>query len=302
MRKPEYLSNSALQLFETDRREYYLRYLCETRSPKIAQTRPMAVGSSFDGLVKNAIEKMCGMPIVDYSSQIEAKDGTPERAQAIADGAEVMDFYRSAGGISRLLVSGVPRMEFSVKGPLQGTESCVGGPVILLGKPDLYYSACGYSCINDWKVNGFCSSASPAPGYVWCSKTKSHHKDIFPKVLKSSSGCQMPLNGSADRFLWHDQLAAYGWLLGEDVGSQFLLQVHQVTRDSKGLRLSEHRVLADKGRQEALRDRYAGAWETIHNGRCFTDLSFEEDILEQRRLDITALGLQDPVFNMCVGR
>ena len=296
MRLPKYLSPSSIKTWETDRREYYLRYLCDMKSPKTAQTRPMAVGSSFDGKIKNVIEKMCGLPIRDYSSQIEAAVGTDGYTQAARDGDECMNFYRAAGGINRLLVSGVPRMEFSVQGPIPGTSNCIGGPVIVMGKPDLFYHIGGHAIIHDWKVSGFCSKASPAPGYVWDSKTGGCHRDTVPQVCRIGDQCLM----IGKLFDWSDQLMTYGWLLGEPVGEPFLMQVHQITRGTSGLRLTEYRIEAQMGEQIALRERYIKVWEAIHSGRCF-DLDLESDLAEQRMLDRVSLGLQDTAFNAVCG-
>lgn len=298
MRLPKSLSNSALACWETDRREYYLRYLCEQRSPKIAQTLPMAVGAAFDGLVKNAIERMLNLPVRDYGGQVEIDN----KEAAAAAGAEVMAFYRAAGGVSRLLVTGVPRMEFSVTGPITGTENCIGGPVILSGKPDLYYKLYGYRVVHDWKVNGFCSKASPQKGYLWDSKTRLGYKDTVPTWLEGLGGKVAIGNSACFDTSWLDQETGYGWLLGEPIGESFLLQVHQITRDSKGLRLTEHRVMSDTNHQHALRDRYVKCWEAIHSGRCFTELSYEDDVAMQRNLDNVAAGLQDPLFNKVCGR
>lgn len=303
MKLPTYLSNSSLQLWETDRREYYLRYLADCRPPKIAQTLPMSVGSSFDGLVKNAIEKMCGLEVRDYSGQIEAAPGTAARDAAVAAGADVMQFYRSVNGISRLLCTGLPRMEFSVEGDIPGTAGCIGGAVRLLGKPDLYYRIGGHAIVHDWKVNGYCSKASPCKGYIWDSKSGTCHKGLTPKVMRVGDQCLMI--GSSDHFMWLDQLTSYGWLLGEALGDSFLLQVHQITRTSEGgpLRLTEHRCYTEAGHQRSLRDRYVGCWEAIHSGRCFTDMGLEEDISEQRHLDRVAAGLSgDAGFAAMCGR
>lgn len=309
MRIPEYLSNSSLKTWETDRREFYLRYLCDVKSPKIAQTPPMAIGSAFDGLVKNAIEKMLNLPVRDYSRQIEATDG-PVREEALRGGQAVMDFYRKSNGLNRLLVTGVPRMEFSVKGIISGTEHCVGGPVIISGKPDLYYRMHGMRVVHDWKVNGYYSKASPHKGYIWDSNTGGAHKDVIPKWIEvpSATGVNKIAIGRRDYFNpeWLDQETGYGWMLGEAFGDEFLLQIHQITNGGPGvgerLRLTEHRVLSDKEHQNILRDRYVGCWEAIHSGRCFTDLSPEEDRAEQANCDLIAKGLQDSSFNALVGR
>jgi hypothetical protein len=258
----------------------------------------MAVGSAFDGLVKNAIERINGMPIRDYLGQIEHEN----RAQALEDGKQVMDFYSASKGISRLLISGVPRMEFEIKCPIPGTEACVGGPVIIMGKPDLYYRVGGLRIVHDWKVNGYCSSASPQKGYVWDSKTGAPHKEVSPRAVRQ--GDTVTLVGQSAHFGWLDQLITYGWGLGEPVGEEFCLQVHQITRTPAGgpLRLTEHRCLAAPDYQRSLRDRYAGCWEAIKSGRVFTDLDLEADYAEQKSLDLLARGMTDDAFNMVCGR
>ena len=291
MRIPDYLSPSNLKTWESDRREYYLRYLCEVRSPKIAQTHQMALGSAFDGLIKNEIERLMGLPIVDYGKQVEVQNADA----AWSKGKEVYDYYVKSGGIKLLMLSGKPRMEFSVKGT-------VGG-VPLLGKPDLYYkSPSGVRIVHDWKVNGFFSKASPQQGYLWDSKTGLPHKNQIV------SKCLDVLIGGDDTLFnreWLDQEITYGWLLGEPVGEEFVCQVHQLTHMSGVARLTHHATLANPDYQRKLLVRYQGCWEAIKNGRCFTDMSEEDDKKEQKSLDNIAAGLvagKDDGFNSLVGR
>lgn len=52
-RTPSYISPSALKTFEKDAADYYIKYLCPTRVPRMPQTEPMAVGSAFDAFVKS---------------------------------------------------------------------------------------------------------------------------------------------------------------------------------------------------------------------------------------------------------
>lgn len=290
MRTPEYLSPSNLKLWESDRREYYLRYLCATRSPKIAQTMQMALGSAFDGLIKNHIERLMGLPTVSYMGQVEAGN-----SDAWIKGASVLDFYLRVGGVKMLCLSGVPRMEFSVKGT-------VGG-VPMLGKPDLYYkSPAGVRIVSDWKVNGFFSKASPQKGYLWDSKTQNCHKDqAISRILDVIIGADDSLFSKE----WLDQEITYGWLLGEPVGEEFVCQVHQLTHISGVSRLTHHATLARPDYQKSLLSRYKGCWEAIKAGRCFTDMSYEDDIKEQASLDQVAAGLvegKDDGFNALIGR
>lgn len=55
MRQQSYLSHSALQLWDANRSEYYLKYLSDARTPREPQTQPMCVGSAFDAFVKAAL-------------------------------------------------------------------------------------------------------------------------------------------------------------------------------------------------------------------------------------------------------
>lgn len=55
MRKPDYISPTALKLYRDNRDEYYLRYLADTKSPRDGQTQPMSIGSAFDAYVKSDI-------------------------------------------------------------------------------------------------------------------------------------------------------------------------------------------------------------------------------------------------------
>ena len=55
MRIPKYISPSSLSKFESDRRTFYERYLCDIRTERTPQFDFMAVGSAFDAFVKNAI-------------------------------------------------------------------------------------------------------------------------------------------------------------------------------------------------------------------------------------------------------
>ncbi len=284
MRRPEYLSPSSLKLWETNRREFYLRYLCERQVPKVPQTRPMAIGSAFDGLIKNKIEAMCGLPLRDYTGQVEAHNRVPGLGQ------DVMDAYLRLGGLKQICISGVPRMEFDIRGSVSG--------VPLRGKPDLYYkTAAGCRIIDDWKVNGYYSKASPQKGYIWDSKTQGAHKDQYPKKWLDVTV------GACD--LYHDEWKAqettYGWLLGEPVGEEFVIRVHQMSYMNGEARLTLHSMIPDVAYQRSLRDRYVGCWEAITSGRCFTDMSAEADTAEQRHCDLIAQGLDDAAFLALIG-
>ena len=158
MRIPKYLSPSSLSKFESDRRTFYTRYLCEIKTPKPPQKDYMAVGSAFDAFTKHEIHKDIfgttatkGTPYerdVIFEAQVEefVRDITRER------GEDLFAQYIECGAYGALRADiadspFAPEMEFTVEGEVCG--------VPLLGKPDLrYITKMGVHVICDWKVNG----------------------------------------------------------------------------------------------------------------------------------------------------
>jgi hypothetical protein len=55
MKIPKYLSYSAFNLYETDREEFFLKYLSDHQATRLPQEHPAAVGSSFDAYTKAAV-------------------------------------------------------------------------------------------------------------------------------------------------------------------------------------------------------------------------------------------------------
>ena len=52
MRQPEHLSYSSFSLWYKDRDEFFIRYLAETKAPRLPQERYMSIGSAFDAYAK----------------------------------------------------------------------------------------------------------------------------------------------------------------------------------------------------------------------------------------------------------
>lgn len=268
IRKPDYLSPSSLKTWEEDRREYYIRYL-SVRVPRPLQTVQMALGSAFDGLVKNEIERRYGLTLRDYTAQVEA-----HQRDAVAGPAQrIMDWYMPYVG--RLLIVGEPHCETDLGHVINYKRaSGVVAAVPLRGKPDLWWG----DTMHDWKVNGFYSEASPAPGYRWDSKSLAAWK---------GRGAQAMLQPTAVALPWMDQLITYSWM----VPNIKHVMVHQLTQRGGAARLTEYWRVIDNGEAEALRGRYIHMWESIITGRVFTDLTPEADTLEQQALDRVCAGL-----------
>lgn len=194
MRELKYLSPTSVTQFFKEPKEFYLQRLAPVRPPKFQQTKPMAVGSSFDAYVKNYLyEKFIGKSIgTEYdlsmllATQVDAvhkhdparPDGG-DRQWLYDAGAFCLASYRRSGALASLMqdlsVGYNIKFESTVQRIIQG--------VPLLGKPDLkmhvgdrvrsykdMINADWGIYILDWKVNGYCSNSpkSPAKYYLKC--------------------------------------------------------------------------------------------------------------------------------------
>jgi hypothetical protein len=275
MRQPAYLSHSALCLWESDRREFYLKYLAEHRPPRIPQGSPAAAGSAFDAYVKYSLASDLGLEgSLDelFESQVESHNRDFGR-QA---GPYILYWYRQCGAYDELLdllrqSTTQPRFESTVRDVVDG--------IPLLGKPDLDFKV-GYPVVFDWKVRGFCSknTTSPSKGYRLCrdanggKPSKSHnqsHKDFRPSgPLKVS---QTPLEETNVTFA--EQLTMYGWLLGH---GQPVLMLDEIVCKPNGtptplLRVANHRAQVSLEFGATLLDRYRNMWYDIEAGRIFDE-------------------------------
>jgi hypothetical protein len=287
IRRPEYLSPSALKTWETDRREYYIRYL----GPKIAnvpQTPPMAIGSAFDAYIKGELlNRFSGSCSGCKSTEELLSTSVDSNLLPIArvDGKIVFEDYIRSGALDRLLrladkIRGHTLMLDGDKIITVNVETKASTPLRLRGKIDYRIIGDLGSAILDWKVNGYYSKASPKPGYVWSSKTGLPHKDTLPTLTEHGiSHVSCPIDAEHQT-----QLDTYR-IVEEDLNA--LVLIHQLTYGSKaGCVVTEYCTSASK--RDTLIERYLGCWEAIHSGRVFTDLSPEDDAREQANLDCLA--------------
>lgn len=243
MRTPLYMSPTSLKAYESNKDEYYVKYLADVKPPRLPQTMPMSVGSAFDAYVKSYLhfalfgnygENNTYAKDTIFEKQVEPAN----RDWARLAGAHVFERYKQSGALADLMLElgtaiNAPRFEFDLLGQVETSV----GDVPLMGKPDIYFmNREGGRVIFDWKVNGYCgnSPTSPMRGYVmvrdgWTALEKkqsnnnrSAHKDCYPvpyKGIKINATDKMEdLNAE-----WAAQLAIYAWLLGEEVGSQDLI-------------------------------------------------------------------------------
>jgi hypothetical protein len=309
MRIPKYLSYSGMSLFYKDPEAFYLRYLVENRPPREPQTAPMAVGSAFDAFVKAYLfERLVGRKDAQYEKQALFETQVEEQArdQAWKDGTEVFDFYKKTGALADLVLDmegciGEPRFETEVTG-LVGITSRVG-TVPILGKPDIFFvTKDGARIIFDWKVNGFYSNSPPSPktGYLKMFPGRGMHAMCMPHTHRGFTvNARHPLN-MVDKE-WAAQLSTYAWVLGEEIGSDYITIVDQIVcnKHTRNHRVARHSCLVQDKFQLEVFDKYHKCWNAIQSGHVFTNLSYDENLSKMKTLDMI-VGSQiapDAVFD-----
>lgn len=334
MRTPSQLSYSAFTLWEKNPEEYYTKYLCDVRAPRIPQERPAAAGSAFDARVKSSLYHALfgnSNPAYSYDALFEAQVEPHNRDWARGEGEYIFECYQYSGMFDRLLEllqrsTEPPRFEFTVDAEILG--------VPFTGKPDCRFVLPGpVHVVADFKVNGYCSNSatSPTKGYMLCrdgealtKRCKKTGQDL-PAPNKShntSHNLYQPLNYHGFEIdagymedisaTWADQLSLYGWCLGEQIGDEkVVLMIHQIVAKPiperrPSLRVSEYRRRVAEQYQRELAGRLVRAWEHISTGHILPELSREENDKRCLELEREAIGLQsdgssrDDFFSECV--
>lgn len=311
MRIPTYLSPSSLSLWESDREEFYLKHLAETRVPRLPQKDYMAVGSAFDAYVKSALHAALFGEGADsefefetiFTEQVEEQN----RDFCYEAGAYVYECYKLSGAYDDLLSDlkksqSDPQFEFRLDKEVAG--------IPLMGRPDCrYIHESGAHVILDWKVNGFCSKygATPYKYYSmirdgWdvstavpsraCSQAHKNYKPIM------HCGVEIGSHYLEDTCKdWADQLSIYGWMLGEEVGSEDTIvcmdQIASKYREDKKplLRIANHKCRISTEWQNQLVLRLTSCWKTIQSGHIFTDVTEKDSLERQEVLEMSAQAL-----------
>lgn len=317
MRIPEYLSPSSLKCWEESPEEFFLRYLADDRPDRTPQTKPMSVGSAFDAYVKSDLYYKVFGRYDDFEldklfeSQVEPQN----RDWARGAGDYCYRMYIKSGALADLAMElggaiGEPIFETSVKNWID--------EVPVLGKPDIFFqNALGVRVVYDWKVNGYCSVASPCKEYIVCretvgSKRQYPHKNV---QIVDFNGVKINVNSYFESVNseWADQLSTYAILAGEEIGSEnWIVGIDQLACDSKKfpdlefpvIRVASHRARVSREWQLRLRDRYRSCWEAINSDWIFKNMSYEDSaarvtmLNEQASMRCTADGdSQDEWFN-----
>lgn len=326
MRRPEYLSPTSISKWVEDQELYYLTYLSDNRPPKDPQTQPMSIGSAFDARVKAFLhERLFGKgnnPKYGFDALFEAQVDPHNRDWAKPHSEYVFEQYKQCGALADLmleldLAQGTPRFEFEIKGAVhgyrEGATLKLGEPgtlrnCVLLGKPDVHFiSKDGASVTLDWKVNGYCSRTPPSPmqGYLRlrsAGKTDlGMHKHCMPMTEKGMTINAATWLENLNRD-WARQLAIYAWMLGESVGSRFIVAIDQIVCDAnKGhlpaIRVAEHRLTVGPKFQHETFNTACDIWEIIQSDHIFRGTEEEPITKEQSIARCHALdGIRDAIL------
>lgn len=314
MRKREYLSPSSISLFKKDPDQFYLRYLSDHRPPDDVQTQPMSVGSAFDAYVKSFLhEKLFGKgndPKFDFEAIFEAQVQSQHRDFARIAGKDCFDQYLKCGALADLMLElnnaiGKPKFEFEIRGVVGGMREFISGivgnedrgdinPVVLLGKPDVFFiNSKGAQIILDFKVNGYCSNynISPLKGYIKLrsvhpnsKRANSQHKDAMIIDFHGMKiNCAYYLNTINED--WAAQLSIYSWLCGASIGEPKVIYAIDQLVANKNIvpgkviiDVAEHRLRIQKEFQERLYISAQHIWNIIHSDpfHYYPELTLEE--------------------------
>jgi hypothetical protein len=311
MRKPKYLSPSAIQKWRQNREEFYLGYLADHRPPRIPQTRPMSIGSAFDARIKSTIfERLFGNLGPEHDHRIdggiqrgpefhprllfEAQVEECNREWAWVHGDRVHREYVEAGALASLLIelenaSEGPRFEFTIQNRVAMASNVRG--VELLGKPDIWFvSRDQIHVLLDWKVNGYCAkrAVSPKKGYVRCVDcdepwSKTHNKSHKDATLLEVGNITINTSFTLDEIdtSWATQLTIYGWIMGESIGGDFITGIEQICGSPTGtdfpdLRIASHRCQIDKEFQQSLFYDIEEIWNIVTSPDC-ASIIFNDD-------------------------
>lgn len=281
------LSPTSLKSFEDSIDNFVMRYVLN--QPRNPQTQAMSIGSAFDARIKAYLAKeilgIDGWEEKLLMNQVEEHN----REWAFAESVQVFQDYLNAG-CAKALIREIGeaislRFEFEQFKTLKYAD---GYEVPLYGKPDAYFQRKDkLQIVIDWKVNGFCSAASPAPGYVKLIHPNGMdvgaHKTCFPRMYKGilcATG-DVPVQ-------WRDQLRMYTWMLGEE--GDWVAGIDQLVYRNGSPRYAIHRLKIDD--DENLRQRIRFAWEHISSGHYYHDRSREENDMRLEML-MTNPALKD---------
>lgn len=326
-RVPKALSYSSWALFEKDAEEFYLRYLAETKAPRLPQENYMSVGSGFDAFAKAELHSAVFGPHTDknfeFDKLFEDQVESHNRDFARSAGKYVLDCYKHSGSFDELLkllkqAIEPPRFETNIEAMIDGVPCS--------GKPDLRFLLKPREetlrVVLDWKVKGFCSKhgASPSKGYAMCRDGYDYRPLKLNATKKAPDGKPSASHGTEhdnykafdfkgltinEGFMemcndeYADQVSLYGWMLGETPGDEnVVVWIDEIVSKFMGegnnplLRIANHRARVSRGYQLKLLEKIKKCWNAISTGHIFVDLSKADSDSRCEVLEGMSVGLQ----------
>ncbi len=275
---PKYLSPTSLRLLETNPNDYYLRYILGV--PRSPQTKPMAIGSAFDARVKARLtEDVLGQSDI-FEQLFETQVEKPLQDWCREHSAKILQDYIACGAYVELLNelkdADSVRFEFDAEIAVSYDD---GFSVPIFGKPDFYaHLKSGANLIYDWKVNGYCSKASPHPGSVRLYESTGQTKAYDAGTLMFHG---IPYNAMATlKPEWEDQLLFYIMSAADPqhAADPWLAGIEQLAFLAPGrMRVAQHRLIISENKFEQLRLRLRRAWEGVLSGHYFLTVSRDEN-------------------------
>ena len=155
-----------------------------------------------------------------------------------------------------------------------------------LGKPDVFFSIDGVVVILDWKVNGYCSirGFSPLKGYSkirdgWDSppsrSNNNTHKDC---IIDLWNGMEINVASGFEDIKpdWAMQCSIYAWLMGVEVGGDFIIMIDQLACRGGKIRVAEHRNRVGEAHQKQIFNIANDLWEIVNSDWIFRNMGYEE--------------------------
>lgn len=229
-----YLSPTSFMMWRENPIKFWMAYLAppELKLPRGPQTPPMAVGNVFDTHVKYHLAQSTGqeLPVDMLEKTTEARflgrKASPIKEDQLVlwEGLRAYHYYRDSPAM-RLMLEGVT----SVEVPMEGTRhiDVDGRRVPIWGKPDAELWR-RRRVIMDWKVQGAFNVNRPNP-------EAGHNYQFVQRVVDGearwidmgpSHRSIEPLEMLSER--WAIQCAMYAWMLGEEPGTDFGVEIHKV--------------------------------------------------------------------------
>lgn len=272
MRVPKYMSHSSFSLYKQNKQQFFEVY-CVTHPPeRMKQTRAMSVGSAFDAEIKNLLVKELWDDVPPqfeletlFNKQVEEHN----REFARPAGKYLIQQYKELGALADLMLDLsksiiIPRFEFELISEVEG--------VPLKGYPDVFFvTEKDARIIFDFKVNGYDSREGAAPKRGWVKvRGEATKQKNFP-MLMDYKGVKINVSDHFEHIdsSWAQQNTMYAWMLGETIGSDFIIGIEQLActpwYPMPKVKIASHRGKVSPKFQENLISEMQEAWDRITN-------------------------------------